>query len=775
MEVRRVQQDDSKRLRADLAAARAGLEMSLYYELAGPLSKKRIEVRNTGNSPRLLLDIVVDDLTLSITSTGGGHGEPVFLGTDGFCGLEHPAGINQAEGGHIRLWHSPGVWVNPGESFESATALFGAAREGEALESFHEFLLSRSPRMKRKIVSLYTPYGIKNQWGACPALTDSEALDVLQTLKGWQGKGVHFDYFTLDQGWLDPTDLRNFTPACFPDDGGEIVKSTAALGMEFGLWFATSNSGWSSGLNPKVQSSASPAPGEPDIPPTLPPVGKYRNGYPSGGGIGRQLCLASDAYWDELKDSILHHVQHNRVRLVKVDNGAYHCKSNKHGHLPGRYSTEAIYNRLMELAHAIYQAAPDAMVIWYWGVGSPFWALHGDMVFESGLFMEGSGTSWHPTLYYRDAVTLSLDQNTQFAKTIPGPLKDSLGVWLSQIRWGNYMGRERWREAVVMDLGRGSLLWPQLWGDPNLLDDDDVRFLAGLMALVKKNERVFLRNRRTFGDSLANEPYGYAFFEGSRGFVFAHNAHFTARKLTIPVGRELGVTAATGTPLSAMSHFPERSRVRPATGGDFRVGQTSEVWMRPFETLMLEVGPEGALGAGLSERKFNPSELGASLELEPADEAPWMQLEFADGARLRESGKTRSIARYRTRLPAFSSTSARGILAVPIRLRRGEREYRHVPAVAEIVQVKASVDGREVQMIPVPEARQFGNTQSAGCSWVVYKIPLGERASAKVAEFAVHSYLPPGVSANVDAWFVRKWWQNRNRPQADGYYGDAPS
>ena len=41
------------------------------------------------------------------------------------------------------------------------------------------------------------------------------------------------------------------------------------------------------------------------------------------------------------------------------------------------------------------------------------------MIFESGLFMEGSGTSSTPTLYYRDSVTLSLDQNTQFAKLIP--------------------------------------------------------------------------------------------------------------------------------------------------------------------------------------------------------------------------------------------------------------------------------------------------------------------------------------------------------------------
>ena len=89
--------------------------------------------------------------------------------------------------------------------------------------------------------------------------------------------------------------------------------------------------------------------------------------------------------------------------------------------------------------------------------------------------------------------------------------------------------------------------------------------------------------------------------------------------------------------------------------------------------------------------------------------------------------------------------------------------------------MKASLDGREVQMIPVPEGRQFGNTQSAGCSWVLYKLPVTQRSTEKEFEFAVHSYLPSGVSAEVEAWFVRQWWQGRARPQADGYYGDAPS
>jgi hypothetical protein len=773
MELRGVKQESATRLRVDVAAPEVGLEMAIHYALAGNLRQKKLEVRNAGSTPRLLLDMVVDDMALAAATSVGGHGEPVFTGDDGFCGLEHPAGVNQGDGGHVRLWHSPGRTLKSGESFVSSPAVFGVGRDGEGLESFHNFLLARSPRMKKKIISLYTPYGINNQWGACPALTEGETFDVLQTLKGWQGKGVKFDFFTLDQGWLDPTDQHHFTPACFPEDGAEIVKSVSALGMKFGLWFATSNSGWSDGLNPKVQASASPSPGQPDVPPTLPPVGNYRNGYPAGGGIGRVLCMASDAYWNEFKASVMYHVRENGARVVKVDNGGYYCNSTKHGHLPGRYSTEAIYNRLMELGDAVREAAPDALVIWYWGVGSPFWALHGDMVFESGLFMEGSGTSWHPTLYYRDAVTLSLDQNTQFAKAIPGPLKDSLGVWLSQIRWGNFMGRERWREAVVMDLGRGSLLWPQLWGDPNLLDDDDLRFLAGMMALVKKNERVFLRNRRTFGDSLANEPYGYAFFEGGHGFVIAHNAHFSSRKLRLPLGRELAVAVATGTPLSAISHFPERSRVTAVDGADFQVGSTAEVWMRPFETLMLEFAPGKAAPSGTAARQFNPAELGVPLQLAAAEEAPWMQLQFADKARFEASGKVLGVTRYRTRLPAFGA--ARGIIAIPIRLRRGEREYRHIPVVAEIVALKASVDGREIQMTPVPEARQFGNTQSAGCSWVVYKLPVSERSSGKQLEFAVHTYLPPGVSAQVEAWFVRHWWHNRTRPQADGHYGDAPS
>jgi hypothetical protein len=78
-------------------------------------------------------------------------------------------------------------------------------------------------------------------------------------------------------------------------------------------------------------------------------------------------------------------------------------------------------------------------------------------------------------------------------------------------------------------------------------------------------------------------------------------------------------------------------------------------------------------------------------------------------------------------------------------------------------------------MIPVPDARRFGNTQHAGCSWVLYKIPLSSRHSEEPLEFAVHTYLPRGVTARVQAWIVDQWWHEFGRPEPDGFYGDSPS
>jgi hypothetical protein len=75
----------------------------------------------------------------------------------------------------------------------------------------------------------------------------------------------------------------------------------------------------------------------------------------------------------------------------------------------------------------------------------------------------------------------------------------------------------------------------------------------------------------------------------------------------------------------------------------------------------------------------------------------------------------------------------------------------------------------------MPDGRQFGNTQSYGTSWMIYKVRLNPKWAGKKIKIAVHAYLPPGVSAIVESWVVKRWWQENTRPQGDGYYTDAPS
>jgi len=74
-----------------------------------------------------------------------------------------------------------------------------------------------------------------------------------------------------------------------------------------------------------------------------------------------------------------------------------------------------------------------------------------------------------------------------------------------------------------------------------------------------------------------------------------------------------------------------------------------------------------------------------------------------------------------------------------------------LPAVVEIVQAVACIDGHSIQLVAVPDARQFGNTQKAGCSWMLYKIRLSHRWSGKKLKLAMHYCLPEGVETQIEA------------------------
>ena len=761
--VRDAQKVDPHEAVFNLESPSLKIDVALHFQVQGATRRKWAEVTNKTGRELLLLDVELDDFTTDGAVSGGGEGEPLFIEREVFAAIEHPAGVNEGSGGHIHLAHYPGKRLVPGETYSTHVALVSVAKAEQAQQHFVDYIQSKSLRPKR-MVSVYTPFGINNQWGACPTGDDDEVLNVLGQAEKWQKHGIKLDFFSLDTGWIDPnSDLTRFRPTCYPNGPGAIVRKTESLGMKFGLWFATSWAAESCWDYPRVLA------GQPAI--SMP----YRLGYPDKAHEGRMFCFAAEPYFSTFKKAILYHVKENHVRLLKFDGGLYHCDSTEHGHLPGKYSVEPMFADLIDIATSARAIAPDGFIMWYWGLKSPFWAMYGDLIFESGLQMEGSATSVYPTLYYRDSVTLAQDQNAQFAKNIPPIVKDSLGVWLADNRWGNFMSKDRWRESLVMDLGRGDLFFPNIWGDLYYLNEADMDFLSGLNTLAKKNQSLFLERKNILGDPMRNEVYGYAHCQGERGFLFLNNDCFISRRAELKLDGSIGLTVKLGTSLGVVSHFPERARLLRPDGDGFKAGDSLGLWLRPFETLMIEVGPS-IKESGLPLRSISAQQaanLGVVLPLKPATLNPQMDISFKDAGRFEGQGFKKKSYSFETVVPSVEG--GQPVLAVAIRLRKDGAEWKHAPTVAEIAQAVVRIGDEDVQMVPMPDGRQFGNTQSFGSSWVVYKLRLNPKWAGKPVHLAVHAYLPDGVEADIDAWVTERWWQEDGRPVGDGYYNDAPS
>ena len=106
-----------------LRSASAPIEATLHYELDGAVRRKWAEVRTTGDEPRLLLDIQLDEFGTGASTAGGGEGQPLFLGGEAWAAVEYPSGDNACTDGRLTLTHFPGRLLQPGETYTSHAAL----------------------------------------------------------------------------------------------------------------------------------------------------------------------------------------------------------------------------------------------------------------------------------------------------------------------------------------------------------------------------------------------------------------------------------------------------------------------------------------------------------------------------------------------------------------------------------------------------------------------------------------------------------------------------
>jgi hypothetical protein len=266
---------------------------------------------------------------------------------------------------------------------------------------------------------------------------------------------------------------------------------------------------------------------------------------PPGGednvGLWGMYCLAGEKWRTMLREAMLHHVRNNGVRGFKLDEVTFYCGRSTHGHLPNKYGVEKQMDAFIDTLDAVKKEAPDLLLMLYWRFMSPWWVIHVDTIYERGLLMEGATPSTLPSRLVRQSVTTSLDQGHDYNwNRMPLIGQDSLGVWLSNTRWGSWMGAEGWREAWVMDFIRGNMMH-QLWGDLSLQDEEDLKFMDTISRCTRENAEVLKHPKRILGSPWRAEPYGYACCEGARGLIAIHNAQWGADAARVSLDETIGL------------------------------------------------------------------------------------------------------------------------------------------------------------------------------------------------------------------------------------------
>lgn len=596
----------------------ATVTVTYCWDSESPILRKFVTITNTGSIAwRRLLNVRLGDYATGGTAltggelqvyppsfrdrahrTGGLQGFPVYAEGQFFLSLAHPAGWATQEPGKVSLRHYPGVVLEPGASRACMETVYGVAEFSRAREAFVAHIRGRMRRVRRghdKPYALFEPFGGRTEGGADEhnrsvdaAYASGNLFDqnepyllgmIAKVAEGQCEAAGAFDFFSIDF-WVDNKgDIKQADPWRFPRQFEPINAALKRAGIAPGLWIDSSFCGWSIGGNPATK------------PAVVQEVGPefFAGDAWAQWATQAYFCRATDPVRSMYIEGFLHHIRENGVRLLKFDNFNSQCSNPAHNHLPGVYGNEATHEAVIECYRALDAACPDLFIMLYWGYRSPWWLLHGDTMFETGVEMEASSPGHMPALFVRDGVTRKLDQGHQFARDVPWLGTDSLGVWLSH--WGDWnsgIGTEHWQEGFVMDICRGHAL-AQPWTDPDWLTPPERMQLHEFIALMKAQPNCFTNAQLILGDPWKAEPYGYSCSDGHRAFLAINNGTWEDCEVKLDLGPAWGL--AEGQRCDIYRWYPNPARLTGAAEG---FGTEAQMAMRPFEVVLLEVVQHGA-------------------------------------------------------------------------------------------------------------------------------------------------------------------------------------
>jgi len=724
LNVREREEGDEMELTVELSSpdSTIGAEVKYRWNSSEPVLHRFSRIRNEGEDSVTVLNVRLGTYVTDVEISDGEQGFPVYLGGELFAALAHPSGWAIGQHGIVRLCQYPGREIEPGSSMDCMEAIIGFAPAGGARERFISHVRGRCRRVTRGHEGVYAIY---EPFGARPVQEFNESeefiLDNLEKVKqGTKDTDCHFDYYLIDF-WVDHSgDLERFDPERFPHGLRDILPRIERIGASPGLWIDSSYEGWTIGGNPVVN-------------PTL-------THDPVYGADRATLCRATDPTRTIYSVAFRRHIARNGVRLVKFDNLSAICYNPNHDHMPGIYSTEAIQSAVIGTLRDLDSECPEVFLMLYWGHRSPWWLLHADTLFEPGLGIEAASPCQFPAPFVRGSVTVGLDQAQRWCVDLPAIGKDSLGVWLSSWPWNSSIGKERWQEAFIMDMCRGSLL-AQPWSDEDWLSPTERVEIADFIALLRENTGCFANSRFVIGDPWKGEPYGYCCPDGDRAFVSVNNCTWKDARISLKLNPAWGLNGSG--PWDIYRWYPCRSRLKGPSGA---FGKETSITVRPFQVILLEIVPTGerpSLDFDFPVKPVPDNFETRPRELELGLSKPRGGLDLDPPAAEKGEFNRREV-RIRCSIPPGNDSE---FVVVSALLSKGPIS----PMISNLggnFNAVASIDGGDVDCCPVVHEMSYPSC------WQAWRLKIVPSSEERQLEMLVVALLPEGVEMNWEGHII---------------------
>lgn len=670
--------------------------------------------------PVLVTKIPWGNAELDYWEEPAGHvrGYPSYIENQFFVGLAHPSGFSLLNGQKLELHHHPGIIIEPGSEFTSVAAVYGVAEKDQARASFKKYIYSR---MRRVLRGHDHPYAIIDTCGAqnnteekFNGVTEKWCLDhISQLTQAQSDAGLHFDNYIIEF-WHDPQgNIKACDPKRFPDNFDKVTPALNNMGTNLGLWLSSGYQDaketmdtWTIGANPALVDCSMTGDGK--------------------GLICRSTAPANQMYID----GFIWQIRKNHIRQIKLDcNYTPPCNNPMHQHLPGAlYSVEANHNAQIELLTALDKECPEVFFTLYWGHLSPWWLMYADTVYDIGFRMEMASLALSPALFGRSSNVRRLDQGKYMAaKDYPDLAWDSLGVALSDWRWNNRLGSDKWQEGVLMDLCRGSMLL-HIWSDNDAIPINDRPQMAEFINLLKASPECF-KNPYAIGNPFKDNWWGYCCTNGRKAMIAIDNGSWDDQLVTLELNSLWGLPD--NLEWDIYCWYPNHIKFKPTNNASFGANET--IMIRPFTAILLEVVPKGhkpALTINRWQEKPIPvrfSERSKNVEITP------VIYNAKNGSGFSVNGK----------MPLLEG---KGWLAITTEFTKGGKPFQSLNN--RPTSMSGYLDGKDIEFEAALDNPLFP------APWQTYRLKVNEESSGKVFQLSCKTELPQDVELIIKAHWI---------------------